>query len=272
MRAFVRICVTLAAVLALSLVAGPVAGAAPPTPAIDYRFQGNLTDSGGGSTATQSAPCPADPCISASSFGTNATGPYWQWASTQANDNGGGLRIVTSAAMGTTYTLILEFQFNETDGYRKIIDYKNRVVDRGFYIDDGFLDFYNLEEAAEPELFADTPYYLVAVRQSTGGTAGTFTVYMKTPSGSFIEVFEVDDPTGQSLFADEGGGSVIGLFYDDTAVQGEAPTGGKVYGFTAWPGQALTLTEIEEYLGFGPPPTPPPTPEPEPAPQPRFTG
>ena len=58
-------------------------------------------------------------------------------------------------------------------------------------------------------LFADQAYYLVGVRESTGGTSGVFTAYVKTPSGVFQEVISVDDPDGESIYEDEGSGSCL---------------------------------------------------------------
>lgn len=112
----------------------------------------------GGSTATPSPSCPGvdddAPCIATSGFGSDANGPCWEWTSTSVDESGGGLRIVTDQPMGTTCTFIPEFAFNEVDGYRRIMDFKNRSTDWGFSIDDSLLDFYRLEEGTDPELLA----------------------------------------------------------------------------------------------------------------------
>lgn len=250
MSRFIR-AVAVVAVMSLGLAVNvSAASSESPSPSINYLFDGSLTDSAGGSTATPSPPCPGvdddAPCIATSGFGADENGPYWEWTSTSVDENGGGLRIVTDQPMGTTYTFILEFAFDEVDGYRRIMDFKNRDTDWGLYIDDSYLDFYRLQEATEPVLLADQTYYLVGVRESTGGTSGVFTAYVMTPSGALQEVISVNDPDGESIYEDEGTGSIIGLFFDDG--NGEAVTGGRVYLFRAWPGEVLTPEEIESSI------------------------
>lgn len=238
-------------------VAAPATGAAGrapssvPSPNIDYHFNGNLTDSGGGSTATPSPACPASPCIATSGFGTDANGPYWEWTSTNTQA-GGGLRIVTNAKLGDTYTLILKFAFTQTGpGYKKIMDYKDRADDTGFYFHDHYIYFYNLGNESADSYPDGAMMDLVIVRQSTGGITGKFTVYTRVGNDPLSTIIDIDDPSGESIFADSGSGSVIGLFYNDTAYS-EASEGGKVYGMSGWANTALTKEQLDEELGLTP--------------------
>lgn len=56
-----------------------------PTPAIHYTFDTDLNDTYSNSTLTAAAACPADPCNSASSFGSDSDGNVdWQTTLTVA--------------------------------------------------------------------------------------------------------------------------------------------------------------------------------------------
>lgn len=144
-------CAVLLAVVAAALLAAPApAAAAVPPASFSFNFNGNLNDdvAGGASTVTPSPACPNDPCIDASGFGSDADGPFWHWSSNNT-DSGGGLQLLTSAPIGDTYTILMKFAFNETGpSYRKIIDYKDRVDDTGFYFYNGNILFYNLGSAS----------------------------------------------------------------------------------------------------------------------------
>ncbi len=109
---------------------------------------------------------------------------------------------------------------------------------------------------------------LVAVRQSTGGLAGTFTVYAVGADGLLTLLFVADDTDGSSLPVDNGsGGTLLGFFFDDTIVTGEATLSGKVYDLQIWANQALTREQLEEVI------TPAPAPAPAPVVvTPAFTG
>jgi hypothetical protein len=270
-------------IAAVVLVAGAVAfshsaaASQAPAPQVDYLFDGGLVDFANGSTATPSLPCPPEApgatCISDSGFATDAAGPHWWWEST--GDHGGGLVVDTTAPMGATYTVIVRFAFKDVDGYRKLLDFDDRGADQGLYVNDGLLNFYPLGESEAALIEAEQDYYLAAVRQSTGEGTGTFTVYLRGPECDFTEVLAVEDPDGQSIFsAAPGGGSRIGLFFDDSTTNSEATTAGRSYLLRGWANVALTPEQISESACPTPvPPTPAPEPEPEPAPaMPRFTG
>jgi hypothetical protein len=284
-----RLAMTLTLVLALLgaswIATGPATAAAPP-PTVHYTFDGNATDQAGGSSLTPVPACPGNPCNDSTSFGSDGDGGYWAW--TSSGLNGGGFRLSTNAEIGTTYTLALKFAFTDTGpSWRKIIDYENQTSDNGFYFFDGLLEFYPFTEVRSPSAYpADTVLDLIAVRQSTGGVSGIFTVYAVGGDGQLTEVFSVDDPSGESLPTSNGaGGTLLGFFFDDNAVSGESTSGGRVYDLRIWSGVALSADEI---AGEVLPPTTTPTsndestvttgaPSPATGPaaltvQPRFTG
>lgn len=236
--------------------ASSVSAAVPP-PTIDYRFDSNLTDSAGGSTATESVTCTAgqidDPCIVSTTYGSDNGDSYWQWTTT--SEDGGGLRIVTNAPVTDTYTVILKFSFSDIGpdaGYRKIIDYKDRGTDNGFYTYEDYIYFYELgdgSDAAGRFFSANEVIDLIIVRD---GTTDNFKVYLRSAGGGLGDpVIDIDDSAdNESVFSDSGLGSVIGLFFDDESTDGEGGPGGKAYQFTAWSGIALTVDQLNEALGI----------------------
>lgn len=242
-----------------------------PAPTIHYTFDGNLTDANGASAATQAVACPSAPCNSATSFGSDANGTFWNWTSTNAA-SGGGFSLSTTAVIGDTYTLALKFSFTEVSpGYRKIIDYENRTSDNGFYFLNSALLFYPYTgQPSSTTYAADQVLDLVAVRQSTGGVTGTFTVYAVGANGLLTLLFVANDTDGSSIPISNGaGGTKLGFFFDDTVVQNEATASGKVYDLQIWANQALTQAELENIIT--PPPVVPPVTPPAPV-APNFTG
>jgi len=243
---------SLAATALLSLAAlslAPPAQAANPSPNITYTFNGTLTDSSGGSTLTLLPDCPSgDPnatqCNSATSFGTDGYGPYWQWAS--ADFRGGGFTVQTNAPTGDTYTIALKFSFSDVNGYRKIIDYQDRTSDNGFYFLSGVLMFYPGDSGSQAYP-ANTVLDLVAVRDASV-TPATFTVYAVGPDGVLVQQFSYEDPGGYAIPQASGPGSILGFFFDDSVTGREATRTGRVYSMKVWNDVALTEQEIQDEI------------------------
>lgn len=202
-------------------------------PIVDYRFSGDLTDIAGGSSILVHPACPADPCNSLTEFGTDAAGSYWRWEST--NPRGGGFTLTTTEELGETYTVGLRFRFDSVgldsgSSWRKIIDYRNRASDTGFYFYQGRIQFYNLGTSTET-FGAGELLDLLAVRD---GETDTFTVYIIEEDDTLTQVLQVNDTGGQSIPFESGGGSLLGFFFDDTATSAEATPGGQVYSVKIW--------------------------------------
>lgn len=236
---------------------GPAGATTTPNPTIHYSFDGTLLDSGGASTLTEMPTCPtvdANACNATTTFGSDADGGYWQWTSTAAR--GGGFRILSDRSIGDSYTLTMKFSFDQTgSGYKKIIDFLDRGPDTGFYFRSGNILFYNLGSRSSQVYPDGTVLDLVAVRQSTGGTAGTFTVYAKTSGGALEQLISISDPTGESIpFVDNASRTLLGFFFDDTATSAEATNGGRVYDIKIWENTALSPEQVEQALL---PPSPP---------------
>lgn len=223
-----------------------------PTPAIHYTFDSDLLDVHSNSTVTASPACPADPCNSASSFGSDADGKYWTWTSTA--NRGGGFTLLTSANIGTSYTIALKFSFAQVSGWRKIIDYENRATDNGFYYYGSKLQFYNGGSTFNSTTTypANTVLDLVIVRESTNPSnpsvlTGTFTVYGVGSDNSLTQLFQYSDTIGNSIpHVTSGGLTKLGFFFDDTATSAEATNTGKVYDLRIWSGTALNAQTLGE--------------------------
>ncbi len=70
------------------------------------------------------------------------------------------------------YTVELLFRFDRVDGYRKIIDFRNRVSDTGLYSLDGCLSFFDETTAPRPALEAGRFVHVVLVRDAAGTVVG----------------------------------------------------------------------------------------------------
>ncbi len=218
-----------------------------PTPAIHYTFDTDLLDSQSGSTLTVAAACPADPCNSASSFGSDSEGKYWTWTSTA--NRGGGFTVLANSDIGTSYTVALKFSFSAVTSWRKIIDYENRVSDNGFYYYGSKLQFYNGGSTFNSTTTypANTVLDLVIVRSATGATSGVFTVFGVGSDNSLTQLFQYTDNVGNSIpHKTAGGQTKLGFFFDDTATSMEATPSGKVYDLRIWGGSALTTQTLTE--------------------------
>lgn len=147
--------------------------------------------------------------------------------------------------------MILKLSFRSTGpGYRKIIDYKNRVSDTGFYFYQAGLLFYNLG-SRQGSFAANEVLYLIVVRQAFAGVAGLFTVYSRVEGGGLQLLVNVTDSTGQSIPFTSGNGSFLGFFYDDLSSQGEATSGGKAYTLQMWENIALTPSQLAAEITNG---------------------
>ena len=252
-----RLMVALAAVTTLMVALFPMlpSGAVVvPPPTLSFAFAGDLTSSTGGGTMAGVPNCPAGtnlPCNSSNGFGTDIEGDYWTWTSTAKV--GGGMRLVTDAPVGSTYTMALKFSFSSVSqsdtGYSKIIDYVNRTTDDGFYFQNGKLKFYPGGATSAATYGRDRVLDLVTVRESTGGRSGTFTVYGVGPDKKLTKLFVYTDTTGGSLPAASGAGSILGFFFDDTvtaANKNEGTPSGRVYDLKVWSNIALTEAQLQQ--------------------------
>jgi LPXTG-motif cell wall-anchored protein len=245
MKATRTLAATVAFALFLSGGAPLSSNAAPASPTVNYTFEGNNNDSGNGSTFTAAPSCPADPCNSSTSFGTEGDDGYLEWAST--NSRGGGFVVDTVQSLTNTYTILMKFSFTDFSSYRKIIDYLDRTSDTGFYIYNSRINFYDLGTSTN-SFTAGQPMTLMVTRQATTGDDGVFTVYSYNGT-TFNRELQVTDTDGQSIPATStvhSGGTKLGFFFDDLDTSREATTSGKVFSLKMWSGVALSAGNLED--------------------------
>lgn len=230
-----RVTVVLLAILALAIPGYwglTHAQADASTPSVDYQFNGNLTDSASGSSLTVTPTCPNpvlnvpdNQCIATSAFGSDGDGPYWTWTAGSPTRRGGGFTVVTNSPLTKTYTIALKFSFaSMPSGWAKIIDYKNKVTDDGFYFKNGKLQFYP-QSPAGATYTANQVLDLVITRDDAT-TTKPFTVYARTPGGALQTVYQINDTSDLAVPAtiNAGSNSVLGFFFDDNATSAEATT------------------------------------------------
>lgn len=245
----------LSAVVSISLLGAlmaPVAAhaSAVPDPTIHFTFDNTLSPVSGNGTLTPESNCPVSPntvntpCNSTSSFGSDAAGGYWEWASNSSR--GGGFTVATAQDLGKTYTISLRFTFAEVSGYRKIVDYLNQASDTGFYVLNGSINFYPLGTGSAVFSAGDV-LDLVAVRTDSAVAQnpdeGVFTVYLNQ-GGTLTQLLQVTDTQGTSLPHQSAGQTILGFFFDDIATSAEATTTGKIWDLKLWRNYALSQTEV----------------------------
>ena len=184
--------------------------------------------------------------------------PYWQWHSPSAY--GGGLTVdIPTIAFPNgnfhTYSLGLRFSLSAVNGYKKVIDFKNRTADNGFYIHDGHINFFTTTSQGDQGTFnADTTYDFLIVRNQA---ARTFKVFLNGDAAH--PVFSLANITDDvAVPSTVGAYQRFGFFFDDVAVRDGASPSGKAYSLKVW-NDALTNSEVSDpTLLNAPPDTTPP--------------
>jgi LPXTG-motif cell wall-anchored protein len=244
------------------LTAGPAMAATAPTPTINYTMKNTLNGLAGNpalvAAPTCSNPGVEDNCNTSTNFGTDSNGNFFHWVTTQGN--GGGLVLTTAQPLGDSYTMTIKFAVdalsndedgisNPANGYSKLIDFKDLTDDEGLYFNNG--DHYLITNSSDPgdgTFAAGDVVTMTIVRDATPATP-TFTVYAKDATNANAVQFTMDDPSGLYVAESHGAGSILHLFQDEpeTATNGNSHEGvqeGRLYGFEAWPGVALTEEQI----------------------------
>ena len=80
-----------------------------------------------------------------------------------------GLHLQPTAGVIPTniYTIVMLFRLDQTNGYRRLIDFKAATVEAGVYVRDGRLNFYGSTEAPAPTIPAGTYVQVVITRDGT---------------------------------------------------------------------------------------------------------
>lgn len=218
-----------------NLVAPLEAEAASPANLVaSYNFNGDFSDSLGNSQLSVVSGTYGGKIYdnTTSAFGTDISvtdSTYWRW--TSSAQNGGGFTIdLDDPNISDHYSIGLRFAYDSIPGgYAKIIDYKNKASDDGFYFNNGKLNFYptatgNLTTAANQ---------VVDIIATRDRTTQKFIAYMVV-NGVFAKQIETADNNSVPVIVN--GKVRFGFFHDDSATAGEKTTGGKVYSIKFWDG------------------------------------
>ncbi len=101
----------------------------------DYQFQSTLSSSVAGSPNLNN--------VGSNTFGSRIVDGNPRTVLNFSPNNGLTLSPTVGVMPNDTYTISVLFSFNETSGWKKILDLKNGTVDRGLFVLDGKLVFYN---------------------------------------------------------------------------------------------------------------------------------
>ncbi|AVK82285.1 hypothetical protein C3943_01275 [Lysinibacillus sp. B2A1] len=239
--------------LSLSIIPQKVQAASDPELIVDYEF----TNSGTGAIAVDKKGNSSLTGVSGihggktygnttETYGTDNTGPYWQWTTTA--DRGGGFTLdidpakVAGKDIEKSYTISVRFSYDSfSSDWTKIIDYKNKTADTGFYFNDTKkLKFYDIGNVGSVSASPNSIIDIIATRDET---TKKFTAYMIV-NGVFQKEIEVNDAGGQATPTLVDGKIRFGFFHDDYASGGaEKTTGGKVYAIKFWDG-AVTPANV----------------------------
>ena len=257
MRNYRRLVPTLLLALGVTLLHAAPGSATLPDPLAGFEFQQSafgLSASGRpesstatGATLVMSADCAAgvttttsaitEPCNITSGFGSDADGDYLTW--TSPKKTGGGFQVLMNTPIGDTYTIAMKFAISDDTGYRKLVDFKNRTSDNGFYILNGRITFYPSGNSTQ-QFPTGSVLDLVLVRN---GTDKTFKTYLRVAGGQLDLIDTYDDSGDDAVPATVNGKSLFGFFIDDTMVSNEGAIEGRIYSIKSWD-IALTQTEV----------------------------
>lgn len=208
------------------------------TPTIAYDFAGTATDAQNNSSLTFASACStsANPCNVSTSYGTDAGGTYWQWTANRGR--GGGFWIDSNTAVSASYSIAFKISFEQTAGWRTIIDFSDGTDDKHLYFNNG-LHFYP-KTGSTFQFSPNTVYDILISRQSDA----KLLAYVLNSSGVAEKILEVDDiaVTGNPAHSlmipapSPSGGSRFRFFHDECC---EYSSGGKVYDVRVWGNQVL---------------------------------
>ena len=116
--------------------------------------------------------------------------------------------------LDSTYSIELYFVFDEVNGYRRVIDWKNRKSDYGAYVFNGQLYFYPFVSSDSAPVVAGQYTYYVATRN---GATKNLKIYTDTKT----EINFTDDNNDGLIDTSH----VLNFFQDDLQVQNEASSG-----------------------------------------------
>lgn len=152
-----------------------------------------------------------------------------------------GLTLLHPLFDPASYSIELSFALDETSGYRKIIDFKDRSSDGGFYDLSGALNFYPVVTGQSGDFTAGTPIHVVLTRD---GATAVVTGYVNGQ-----QRFTFSDAGSAAVFT---ANAKVILFADDFATGQRESSSGTV-NYVRFYNGALTASEVTNAYLSGPP-------------------
>ncbi|MFD0712073.1 Ig-like domain-containing protein [Paenibacillus sp. GCM10027626] len=176
-------------------------------------------------------------------YGTDSAGDYWRWTSDKQRGGGFTLDIDPKGkSIDKSYSVGVRFSYDTLNSsWTKIIDYKDKTKDQGFYFDsDKKLKFFDVGTSGKTSV---QPKQIIDIIATRDATTKMFTAYMIV-DGEFLKEIEVDDSSNGATPIVVNNKIRFGFFHDDYISGGdEKTTGGKVYSIKFWDG-AITPAEV----------------------------
>jgi Concanavalin A-like lectin/glucanases superfamily len=202
----------------------------------DYRFQGTLASSVAG------APSLADIGPGTNAFQTDNVLGSSQQVLRFPQGNGVSVASTNSIIPNGSYSIVMLFRLDKTDGYNRLVDFANGTSDNGLYDQSGQLVLYPDTSGSSASQITPGTYFQVAItRDASGAVVG----YV---NGSRVLGPYDDSSTNDALITAD---NVLRFFIDDMAVPNE-DSAGAVARIRIWDGP-LTPAEVAA-LGPAPPP------------------
>jgi hypothetical protein len=150
--------------------------------------------------------------------------------------------FAAKAFFTSTYTIEVIFQFDELDGYNRIIDFSNSLSDNGIYTLSSCLNFYPTGNIGPcPDAFDTVNYHQLVVTRDGAGQA--MNVYLNG------ELFTTHIDAANHYVIGAAPNDSIKFFRDDQVIGNEASSGNLA--FIRMADFALSQTEVEQsYADF----------------------
>jgi hypothetical protein len=144
-----------------------------------------------------------------------------------------GLRLSGVFSAGASYSVAIRSYFTDVNGYRKMVDFKDRTIDNGYYDINGRAQLYNFPAGASSVYSANTLAFTVLTRD---GASQSFSFYVNGAlQGSFI------DSPGYGDFTAAGG---LARFFEDDDGTGRREAAPGFVDYIATYDRALTANEV----------------------------
>ncbi len=154
----------LALAVCLTLLASEGSPVSAQTLCADYRLENTLASTDG--------KAPALAPLGDNAFAREEVGGAVRPALRFPKGSGLAITPATAVVAGDAYTIIIEFRFDETESWRRIIDFRNATTDEGLYSKDGRLEFYSIAIGKEVVIKPNTWVQVMLTRNRFGKVVG----------------------------------------------------------------------------------------------------